>query len=159
MPNSCLSSYQPFLHPFKTYLIWSVILQSLSEVPLVLSISTINAQEWSFTWWRLLNHLTSWFRSCRKTIKANLNFENDNPSNKASKLSWAWSSVSHTNEKVTSICQSTTNTYSTSPTQLLFLCFCNVHSMLMESVFLQCFNLPQCITSHLNLNHFWRKLD
>lgn len=29
-----------------------------------------------------------------------------------------------------------------------------MYILLMESVFLQCFNLPQCITSHLNLNHF-----
>lgn len=34
-----------------------------------------------------------------------------------------------------------------------------MYILLMESVFLECFNLPQCDSSHLNLNHFWRKLE
>ena len=86
--NSCLFCYQPSLHPPEAYLIWSVILQRLSKVPLVLSTSTISAQQWTFPGWRSLNVLTSWSRNCKNSIQWDIN--DDSSINNVRKLSWAW---------------------------------------------------------------------
>lgn len=86
--TSRLFCYQPSLHPSKAYLVWSVILQRLSEVPLVLSISTIRAQKWTFPGWRSLNDLTSWPRNCKNSVQWDIS--DDISNNKVRKLSWAW---------------------------------------------------------------------
>lgn len=64
-----LFCYPTSLHPSKAYLIWSVILQRLSKVPLALSIGTISAQQRPFPGWRFLNNVTSWPRNCKNSIQ------------------------------------------------------------------------------------------